>query len=1554
MKTAKRFLAILLPLSLLLCAVAGFSVNAFANDEPSNQVSLSANENIVSHFYLDEAYYASLGGTSLRYSYNNGDTQEKSEIVSDIIPFDDARNSSGDVQINVSQAAAQIAEPITVEILNSSEENVDTITYSAKDYCDDIIDMSSETLATFTTHGAKLQKLCKSIVAYAKSSQGIFTEYMAKEGSVAINDDFSAALEFDSATYDASGYSKTDGPKIGFKTASFMCESSAKMRFYLKVSNEADSTVYPDPEVTAPEGTSMVKGTDGAGSYYIQINDIKPVDFDESITINYAGASITMSVLDYAGKVVSSSATSAALKNLAKSLIRYNENAEAFFSAPATVFVPAAAATCTEPGNEAHYTYQGGTYSDADATISVDPTIPALGHAYNAVVTEPTCTEGGYTTYTCTRCGDTYTGDETSATGHTPAAAVQENVVPATCVDTGSYDSVVYCSVCNTKLSTTPQTIPATGHTPAAAVQEYVVEATCTAAGSYDSVVYCSVCNAEISRDFVQVAALGHNFGDWAVTTPAVAATCTTAGSTAVETRTCSRCSTSENKGGEAVAALGHSWSAWTETTPAVAATCTTAGKTAVQTRTCSRCNTNETQGGATVAALGHSYGAWTVTTGATTSNTGNETRTCANNSSHTESRTVQPFTVKFENTEDYLYRIGNSGTVKLGQLFDNASGANISNVTATVTKVQGNASGSFSPNSSDWRNSTIQFSNTGVVTVTLKHGSTTAATLKLEVVAAKNITSATTISSVATSAVMLNDISTTGAWNISNGTLYGNGFTIDATGTADSSGNTKLGSLSGCINLSSGTLNNVKVIGPNFKNAAVFQTTDTNCVFTVKTAGECYIYNSYIFGSRATIGTYGTTATSNLTVENTVLDGGRYSNIFHRFGKLNLHNVTTINQPRTTLNGDVRCGYGIVISDEATADEQVTATGYLKQYNWVGRTKDVNYFKGDNSSSTSNTAVESLFTNMYSKASSLTVSYNSDTYINTGILSLGSAAPHVTGEAVSGYGSATVSLSNTTGWVMTTTAFDASDAFKYYNATDYSPSTQPPTLPTFTWSYPSEYSSTEKKVGLSYNQGGSVDFTPTGILTAKKYNNSLNVAVSMGGTDYTNKTITFSAPGDYTIVYTVTDPYNYAADGTTTSSRTYTKTLDVTVTEKVSSISDPEFTFYGGNTAGTNLGSKIVDIGGKHYVMPNVSATSDTIKSTTVSGTTVYMPVVTVRFKDNSSDFNYKFPLFYNINIKNYTNASGSSTTYNKSTGGSSLPTPFERITADPNWNGKTSFNSYSKDSTYGLCAVSAAIGSNQSARNATIQFKFTAGNGEEYYYYLYYDAAAHNKPTCVAEGSLITMADGTQKAVEDVKQGDMVMTWSMWNGRYEAQPVAITYYHGKEDWNVLTLNFSDGTDVRMINEHGFFDVDKNTYAYITSSNVDDYIGDRFVKQLPDGSNTEVVLESYSERVENVGSYSLQTAFNENFMVENMLSMTGEDYEGRFEYFDIGEGMKYDEAKMQADIDKYGLYTYEDWSDYLTPEQFYAFNGQYFKVLVGKGVMTHDDIIEIIEGNLN
>ena len=73
---------------------------------------------------------------------------------------------------------------------------------------------------------------------------------------------------------------------------------------------------------------------------------------------------------------------------------------------------------------------------------------PDHEHDYMTTVTAPTCTEGGYTTYTC-ECGDSYTADEVVANGHTEKKSYKFNfdftkrVVTTTCTVCGEVLSVV-------------------------------------------------------------------------------------------------------------------------------------------------------------------------------------------------------------------------------------------------------------------------------------------------------------------------------------------------------------------------------------------------------------------------------------------------------------------------------------------------------------------------------------------------------------------------------------------------------------------------------------------------------------------------------------------------------------------------------------------------------------------------------------------------------------------------------------------------------------------------------------------------------------------------------------------------------------------------------------------------------------------------------------------------------------------------------------------------------------------------------------------------------
>lgn len=71
-------------------------------------------------------------------------------------------------------------------------------------------------------------------------------------------------------------------------------------------------------------------------------------------------------------------------------------------------------ANCTEYGSYDNVVYCACGEELNRETITVNP----LGHNYISETKPPTCTQSGYTIYTCSRCNDTYTNNQIDAFGH--------------------------------------------------------------------------------------------------------------------------------------------------------------------------------------------------------------------------------------------------------------------------------------------------------------------------------------------------------------------------------------------------------------------------------------------------------------------------------------------------------------------------------------------------------------------------------------------------------------------------------------------------------------------------------------------------------------------------------------------------------------------------------------------------------------------------------------------------------------------------------------------------------------------------------------------------------------------------------------------------------------------------------------------------------------------------------------------------------------------------------------------------------------------------------
>ena len=132
-------------------------------------------------------------------------------------------------------------------------------------------------------------------------------------------------------------------------------------------------------------------------------------------------------------------------------------------------------------------------------------------------------------------------------------------------------------------------------------------------------------------------------------------------------------------------------------------------------------------------------------------------------------------------------------------------------------------------------------------------------------------------------------------------------------------------------------------------------------------------------------------------------------------------------------------------------------------------------------------------------------------------------------------------------------------------------------------------------------------------------------------------------------------------------------------------------------------------------------------------------------------------------------------------------------------------------------------------------------------------------------------------------------------------------------------------------------------------------YIGHVFSKQSEDGAGnlirTNVTLVAVDVYSEQTTAWSPVTYGHLCFYVNGMLSMPGAT-EGLINIFEVDAlTMAYDPISFAADVQTYGLFTYEEFAALLpVPEAiFEAFNGQYLKVSIGKGLITLDRLAELI-----
>ena len=902
---------------------------------------------------------------------------------------------------------------------------------------------------------------------------------------------------------------------------------------------------------------------------------------------------------------------------------------------------------------------------------------------------------------------------------------------------------------------------------------------------------------------------------------------------------------------------------------------------------------------------------------------------------------------VKFDvvmNNGNFLHRVGNSGTVAIDKLFKAKDGVEVGTISVTVEPIINNdVSGTYS-------NNAIQFTSTGVVKVTITDNDYCIPTeLYLEVVDAVNATGAT--SATSNNVVLLQNAGFS-SLEVSGGyTLYGNGFTLTC-----GSDSAALDMGYAFVTLNNGTLDNVQIVCPNFDYAVLYksnmtesgnrsETTDKTRYYNVKSgvmvSGNSQILNSRISGARAAVNVTG----GNCLIDNSRIEKGAVASLLvGSANSVTLRDVTLVQKPTASTydSSKTLMGFSVLFVCDADGNTApVTIEGTLVQNAWVnenykqyvpsagqsiistvlGKTEYLHDLDGDGTKESLNLGFAYMPESLTSKVNATTITDNR------------------TNKNDVPYAYAEVSILNGKTYVY---------SYKNTNGTDDSFSTESNYEPNkygdiiiVDYSDTNENRILDKVFGengwvyqlsVDLDQGAyTFDFSK---LTVQKNNEFLEidrldkVNVEEGTTKYT-LTLNDGSTIEFKLIGTATtkDAPQWSSDANGSAMST---SMNASWEAGLCVASSKGGTWSGAAPALQNVYIRYYSTEAKAYKVIHLAD---------------YTPNATGKLNGTNTTYTINGPDF------TLTLTGGQVHSSNKV---SAMPVVC---------NGKLYFVA---------ATTSGLVNSGNSARSVPVSYTFTDSFGNkltgshtwsvaedqnnEYSYSDFCNGtlkkleSSSGGGSCITPDTLITLADGSQVRVDSLTGDEMLLVWNMETGMLDKAPIMFVDSDPEAEYEVIKLYFSDGTEVKVIYEHGFWDYDLNKYVYLDRYAAD-YIGHTFAKQNGDSLERVTLVDVVIEN-EVTTAWSPVTVGHLCYFVNGMLSMPG-GVGGLFNIFEVDpETMTYDYEQLWQDIETYGLYTYEELNAIcpLSEDMFNAAGGAYLKISIGKGNLTEEELIYMIE----
>ena len=226
-----------------------------------------------------------------------------------------------------------------------------------------------------------------------------------------------------------------------------------------------------------------------------------------------------------------------------------------------------------------------------------------------------------------------------------------------------------------------------------------------------------------------------------------------------------------------------------------------------------------------------------------------------------------------------------------------------------------------------------------------------------------------------------------------------------------------------------------------------------------------------------------------------------------------------------------------------------------------------------------------------------------------------------------------------------------------------------------------------------------------------------------------------------------------------------------------------------------------------------------------------------------------------------------------------------------------------------------------------------------------------------CFVEGTLITLYDGSQKAVEYLEAGDMVKVWNFYEGRFDFAPILYIENNQRREREIISLNFSNDVNIQFAYEHGFFNLTRNQFVDINCQNALNYVGDYFKYYIRDGDDLSwkpVRLDSVDFFLREVAVFAPVTAFHFSVYANRILTV-GSGNGFFINVFNVIEDdLIYCSLYRNLMIAKHGLLSFEEFDLIVggsVPELFFDMHrGQYLAISIAKGLTTWEDFLLRLE----